>query len=59
MMYYVIGADQKMPKGLVKTPFLGDVETALGLSIKPWFGELAKREIPFWTCGFLFNKYKR
>ena len=34
------GADQKIPDRLVKTTFLGNVETAVRLVIKSWFADV-------------------
>lgn len=37
---YLTAADQKIPEQLVNI-FLGETATAVRLSIKPWFGDLA------------------
>ena len=36
---YLTNADKKLPDWLVKTTFLGQVETAIKLGIKPGFGD--------------------
>ena len=38
----------------LKILFLGEVETAVRLGIKPWFGDLAQGT-PFWVWGFLLR----
>lgn len=38
---YLIGADQKIPDGLVKTAFLGEFKPAIRLDMKPQFGGFA------------------
>jgi len=53
---YLIGADQKIPNGLVKATFLREVVTVVRLGIKPWAGGMdLAQEIPFVAyCLFFF-----
>ena len=54
---YLIGADQKIPNRLIKTTFLGKVETAIKLDVKSVFDILGIRQLmQFWASGFLFNR---
>ena len=53
---YLIGADQKIPNGLIKITFLGKAETAIKFHIKSVFDILGIRQLmSFWASGFLFN----
>ena len=57
MADYLIDTDQKIPDWAIRTAFLGEVVTAINLSVKSWFADMGLSTGDFIWDLFLFNRY--